>query len=193
MSGASRRERARRRAGRRGYTLMESVAAIGVLAVGATGVVAMQKAALIGNTNARNLSTANAIAATWAERLRADGMLWNDANGVPDLTDTRWLQAVNTAPGVWLIPTEFPGVASPDADVLGADLFTNEAAPAFCTHLRLTQMYPTMIRAEIRVFWEKAGMPLPVNCAVGIDTVTSSNGRYGYVYLTTGILQTSAM
>jgi prepilin-type N-terminal cleavage/methylation domain-containing protein len=179
----------------RGYTLAEVVLAIAVLSVGAVGVVGMQKSVLIGNTQARNLSVANSIAQTWAERLRSDAMAWNAPNQVDDLGETRWLQAVNTAPGLWVVPTEFPGVGSPDADVLGADKFAADAAQpsAFCTHFRLTRLYPTLIRAEIRVFWERSGRPLPNDCAnLDVVAVGADPGRFGFVYLTTGLAQNTA-
>lgn len=183
----------RRRA--RGYTLVESMAAVAVVAVGATGVVAMQKSVLIGNRNGKNLAVANAIAQTWAERLRVDAMAWNDPNGVADLAETRWL---NGGFGQWFIPNEIVGIASPDADLMGADIFPGDTGPgpnnapvsAFCTHVRLQRLYPQLIRAEIRVFWERGGTPLPDNCQnLDMNAVGSDSGRYGFVYVTTGIIQ----
>ena len=40
----------------------------------------------------------------------------------------------------------------PTADVRGADTMNGES-PAFCTNIRLVQIQPNLIRADVRVFW----------------------------------------
>ena len=176
----------------RGYTIMEVMMSMSVLAIGAAGVITMQKATVYGNTHARNLATANAVAATWAERLRADGALWtNPADAPSTLANTRWLKEAEVTTGDWFSPTAIDDVGSPAADVLGADLYSpgdaDPEAQAFCTQMRLTQVYPTLIRAEIRVFWSRASVP--VTCDLQVDPA-SEVGKYGFVYVTTGIHQT---
>jgi prepilin-type N-terminal cleavage/methylation domain-containing protein len=174
----------------RGYTLAEVMMSLAILGIGATGVIALQKTTIIGNTGARNLSTANAIAITWAERLRADASQWTSAE-TPTLTSTRWLNARTVAPaaiGEFAAPAEIADYGSPAADVLGVDLYQNDPeAQGFCTEIRLRQMYPTLIRAEIRVYWDRGGNPVECNLA---DDPALDLGRYGFVYLTTGIHQT---
>src|SRR4030095_9410713 len=76
---------------RRGYTMMEAMMSLAILGLGATGIIALQKATLVGNSNARNLAAANAIAMGWQERLRTDAIQWNRPGGVSDLAETRWL------------------------------------------------------------------------------------------------------
>ncbi|WP_437679849.1 type IV pilus modification PilV family protein [Sorangium sp. So ce131] len=184
-----------RRPGSGGYTLIEVMAALGVLALGATGVVALQKATLISNTNARNIAVANNIAMTWAERLRADALQWNDPGGIPDLASTDWVVTASTQPfPVKVAPTEILGLGAPSADVIGADIFDGDtAAAAFCTHLRFRQftdagggpLWRSLIRVEIRVFWERSGGP--IDCGVAPATVDAQPDRYGAVYLTTSV------
>src|SRR4029079_13692579 len=92
---------------------------------------------------------------------------------------------------------------SPDADVVGGDIFPgNDAQPAFCTKVRLTKLLffpnPTLndpntsrtIRAEIRVFWERSG--IPVTCWALPDPETGSSNRLGFISLTTAIVQNTA-
>jgi prepilin-type N-terminal cleavage/methylation domain-containing protein len=177
-----------------GYTVVEVMMALAVLAIGSTGVIAMQQTALLGNTNARNLATATAVATTWAERLRTDGMQWTNTNGISNLGATRWLSAASAAPalGPWFAPNEVLGFGSPRADILGADLFVGDpAAQAFCTELRLTS-FPVaagtnahLIRAEIRVFWSRDSEPV----VCGTPNVETLYGRYGFVYVTTAVHQ----
>ncbi|MDC0683567.1 type IV pilus modification PilV family protein [Sorangium atrum] len=191
-----------RRAASRGYTLIEVMAALGVLAIGATGVLALQKATLISNTNARNLAIANSIAMTWAERLRVDALQWNDPMRVPDIdSDTDWLTLSTTSPfPARLPPTEITALGAPDADVLGADIYPGDtSASAFCTHVRFrqftdpasgTRIWESLIRAEIRVIWERNGDP--INCGIAPLTVDTNPGRFGAVYLTTGVLRNTS-
>jgi type IV pilus assembly protein PilV len=168
---------------------MEVMAALAVLAVGATGVVGLQKITIIGNRNARTLSTANALATTWIERLRSDGARWNVTNGV---TNTTWL---NHANGGWFVPTEGEGtlLGSHQADVLGADIFPNTgdtSAIAFCTHVRLEWMGPaataSLMRAEVRVFWSRNGNPVSdTDC--DNPALAFPDPRFGYAVFSTGI------
>ncbi|WP_437800882.1 type IV pilus modification PilV family protein [Sorangium sp. So ce693] len=193
-----------RRAASRGYTLIEVMAALGVLAIGATGVLALQKATLISNTNARNLAIANSIAMTWAERLRVDALQWNEPLTDPDTdlgTDTNWLALSTTAPFTKVTPTEITALGSPSADVLGADIYPGDtSASAFCTHVRFRQftdavsgapIWDSLIRAEIRVVWERNGNPINCTIITPFD-VDTAPGRFGAVYLTTGVLRNTS-
>jgi type IV pilus assembly protein PilV len=173
--------------------MVEAMTALAVLSIGATGIVGIQRATLAGNTNARNLATANQIATTWIERLRADALQWNAANGVDDLADTNWLKKAPANPGGWLVPATVNGIGSPAADIVGSDIFKGEAiTQAFCTHLRLTTVYPTLIRAEVRVFWSRHGNPVKCDEAPS-DTDAMFGNKYGFVVVTTAINQNTAV
>ncbi|WP_433935085.1 prepilin-type N-terminal cleavage/methylation domain-containing protein [Sorangium cellulosum] len=186
-----------RRPSSRGYTLIEVMAALGVLSIGATGVLALQKATLISNTNARNIAIANNIATTWAERLRVDALQWNDPGGVPDRdSDTDWLSLMTTAPFPAKVgPTLIPALGAPNADVFGTDIYAGDPSqPAFCTHVRFSQFtdattgarrWGTLIRAEIRVIWERNGNP--IDCTVAPVVVDAEPERFGAVYVTTAV------
>jgi len=192
----------------RGYTVAEVMISLALLGVGAGGVIATQKVTQIGNNNARNIATANAIAQTWAERLRAEALSWNAPNGVDDLTtETNWLKHADPTAPAWFNPDEVPlnGTApagSPVADILGRDRFTGDTTPAaFCTKIRLQRLLifpdntiqnPTttkIIRAEIRVYWDRAGAP--VNCSPIPEPGAPGTTHLGFVTLTTAISQNS--
>jgi len=187
-------ERARKK---RGYTVMEVMMSLAILGLGASGVIAMQRATIVANNNGRNLATATAVAAGWVERLRSEALRWNDPAKVPDLSsDTQWLKNADYNPN-WFTPIEvLPGnsmpAGSPDADVVGNEIYPGDtSAAAFCTQLRLTKFYafPKLIRAEIRVFWDRSNRP--VDCSV-MPELDPNPGRYGMALLTTAIQQNTA-
>jgi type IV pilus assembly protein PilV len=192
--------------------MVEVMVALAILAVGATGIIAIQKATLINNTQARNLSIANAIARTWAERLRVDALQWNKGgkpDEVPDINDTDWLRTLgNPAYPDRVIPAAIADLGAPATDILGTDVYNldpsdpNYEEPAFCTHLRFRQfpdpsdptgvLWTGLIRVEIRVFWERSGNPVN-NCdTLAWDAVDQQPDRYGAVYLTTSVLQNTS-
>jgi Tfp pilus assembly protein PilV len=70
------RTQARRAHQEGGYTVIELVMAMGVFAIGITGISAMQAATSASNRHAKNLAIANAIAKTWHEELAVDATQW---------------------------------------------------------------------------------------------------------------------
>ena len=197
-----------------GYTVVEVMMAMAVLSIGATGVIAMQKTALLGNLRARNLATASAIASAWIERLRIDGIRWTiDDAGINTIGNTAYLSIVqddfpqvNNPEGQWFVPAANPDAAlagvQPTEDVRGMD--TGVATEqGFCTNLRITQVLPNMIRAEVRVFWLRnqgggsqqtgtlGGQPLCSNDQGYLNQLSSAAAqeRYHFVYLSSTILR----
>lgn len=173
----------------RGYTMIEVMMALGLLAVGATGIVAMEKAAVVGNAAARSVATATALGERWIERLRADAMVWNSTAPLSDLDDTRWLKTVTLTPGIWTQPVEVPGEAAPYADPLGADLIlaADPSPVAYCTHVMYRQITPKMINATVRVTWRRDYSPIDCDDP-GLYDLATDAGRYGAVYLTNGFM-----
>jgi type IV pilus assembly protein PilV len=170
--------------------MVEVMAALAILTVGASGVIAMQKGTQLANQGARNLATANAVAQSWVERLRTDAVMWNNPGGAPDITDTTWLKQVTNG-AAFFTPAVAIGTASNAADIHGADIFPGDPElPAFCTHIALTQLYPGTIVATVRTVWIRSGRA--VDCTLPPTTVdtdpTSAHPLgYGAVYLTTAI------
>jgi prepilin-type N-terminal cleavage/methylation domain-containing protein len=200
--------RAARRAGprTRGYTVIEVMIALTLLAIGTTGVIAMQKVTTIANRDAKNLVVATQVARGWLERLRADAVQWNHPsplNSTSDLAQTKWL---NNVDGKWFRPTD-DALGSPSADVLGNDVRdTNLADAMYCTNVRLTWLYNPpasaaeayLIRAEVRVYWVRDGAGGTVTklniCdpATDLALVSPAVERYHFVYVTSAIAQNQA-
>lgn len=134
-----------------GYTLIEVMMSLAVLTVGASAIMGFQIAVLRGNAEARQVTTATAIASQWMERLKIDALTWGPAT----LSATTYLRN-HTADGDWAAPT----VASGDTlgaayDYMGSPT-TTDANMAFCVLTRLRTMYSgAAVRAEVRVWWAR--------------------------------------
>jgi prepilin-type N-terminal cleavage/methylation domain-containing protein len=196
--------------GERGYTVVELLMSLVVLAIGTSGVIAMQKITLRSNSHAKNLAVATSIASAWADALAADASQWNSSL---DLGDTLWLQLANTSELVWVRPPyDVQRDFGPGFGPLGDPIRPGGPLPAYCADLRFTWLAGNplgtnprdngLIRAEIRVFWKRDSavtmQPLPADiCDVGtnppanLDTEDIADG-YHFVYLTTAIAQTGS-
>jgi type IV pilus assembly protein PilV len=198
------------RAALRAYTVVELLMALSVLAIGVTGVIAMQRVTVATSRHAKNLAIATRVAEAWADQLTADGALWfTDQAGANTRPTTQWLSLADPTQTVeWFIPayspqrafgTAFSGLGNP------VDASLNPGVPAFCAHLRFAFLHsetlPTagngVIRAQIRVFWlrEDATAPLAVSnmknlCTVDDATFATNVSAFHVVYLTTAIRQT---
>lgn len=68
----------------RGFTLVEVMVAVGLIAVGAMGVLGLLRQSARANRHARQLDVATQIAENWLERLKIDALEWAlPANGNP--------------------------------------------------------------------------------------------------------------
>lgn len=162
---------------RAGYTLIEVMTAVVVMTIGATGIVAMQGAAVRANQDANELSNAVNFASTWVERIKRDARRWN-ANGGTDLAaaNNAWLNRAVTNNGQWFVPATV-APEQPAADINGYDtasefLTVNNGDPLayFCANVRLTVVQAfnpltntfdpindtNAIRADVRVWWFRA-------------------------------------
>jgi prepilin-type N-terminal cleavage/methylation domain-containing protein len=151
----------------RGYTAIEVLMAMTVMAIGGAAVITMQKTSVTANLDARRADVANAIARTWVERLQRDAMSWTlpgpGGNGT-NITNTLIIN--NNVTGAWFLPDgalgkTVPETMSPGFDILGRDLPQAQLASAdFCVNVRLTWLTATalppfgdLIRADVRVLW----------------------------------------
>jgi len=191
---------------RAGYTVIELMMAISLFAVGVSAIIALQKVTVTSNQHAKNLAIATRITQSWQEMLAADAVMWNHPsanNTVSDLAaDTTWLKQVDTATGwfqpAWNANLEF----GPAFDALGNPVLlpTDAARANFCTHIRLTRLYPDntpvlgngLIRAEVRVFWRRPGVSNPdAFCGAQIlpATIGEQVQQYYFVYKTAAVRQ----
>jgi len=193
------------RARARGYTAVELLMSIAVLAVGISGIIAMQKITVATNQQSKNLNVANQIAQAWQAQLALDAVLWNYPTtlvATSDLGETEWLKFVGSG---WIRPPLPTNTArrqfGPAFDALGNPIVSaSDLAQAhFCTHVRLSWLRHEsdgndLIRTEVRVFWLRDGMGGPVNPGLLCDDVPAENignagDRYHFVYLASAVKQ----
>ncbi|HEX3595769.1 MAG TPA: prepilin-type N-terminal cleavage/methylation domain-containing protein [Polyangiaceae bacterium] len=199
--------RVRQRA-KRGYTIVELVMSLAVLAIGASGVIAMQKVALSSNRHAKDLAVAARVGEAWADQLAMDGSTWTLTQaGASTLASTTWLSLADPSQTVnWFVPA-YSALRNfgPGFDVLGAPLDPSTSASLirYCTHLRFAFLHNAtggsgVVRAQIRVFWPAdnvAGMPAAARanlCAIDDAAFTANVGAFNVIYLTTSIAQAPA-
>ena len=188
-----RASRARRDA--RGYTAVEVLIAMTMFAIGAAGVIGMQRVAIQGSLDARRFDLANSIAHEWVHRLERDTMRWTVLGSPPAPPITaQWINPTaltSCSAATWCKPT-IPASpthigSSPAFDTLGRELppATPTIHHVFCVQYRLRQLAPTpiapsstIIRAEVRVFWARSELQPIDNCdtpPVNPDGVTAIN------------------
>jgi type IV pilus assembly protein PilV len=165
MSTKRRVRVASRRRSRAGFNLVEVMMAVAILAVGATGILGLQTAAIRGNQEANEFATATRTVELWIDRYRLDALAWRQGGpgvlpGPAILANTELLQAVTVTPG-WQVPTT-TSLTFPAASQLSFNGNPNPApgapVPVFCTQSRLRWVYDgTAIRVDVRTFWRRRG------------------------------------
>jgi prepilin-type N-terminal cleavage/methylation domain-containing protein len=192
------------RPNKRGYTAVEVMMALTLLLIGSVGVMAMQRAAVQGNADAREMDVATSIARSWIERLERDATLWTPSI-VPTVPPTNLTSAllVNENPtGIWYVPQArlAPAGAQNDVESAGEDILAQDMASLtqaglrYCVNLRVTPLTldQTLMRVEVRVFWPRnlTQSPDPNYCnsapAAALDTATQ---QYHFVYAATALRQ----
>jgi prepilin-type N-terminal cleavage/methylation domain-containing protein len=188
----------------RGYTAVEVLMAMTVMAIGAAAVMSMQKTTVLGNFEARETDIANSIARLWVERLRRDSMQWTSPGPITGTTSNVATALVVNA-GLtnlnnWFLPNQYITATanivqplSPGFDILGRDLTQADLGKAlFCVQVRLSALAPgaspDLLRADIRVLW-----PRGINnsagggaCAVATNNYVDAT-LYHSLYVTTGL------
>ncbi len=195
----------------RGYTVVELMMAMAVMAVSVTGVMAMQKVTAVANANARDVAVATRIAQAWMEQLHADARLWNtpsENDATSDISQTVWLDLDWTNSNDFMLPTwDAQRRFGPAFDALGRPVDpsgVNANDTVFCTHLRLRRLTPVsstrgLIRATVRVYWPRGEVPTDF-CSSGENTSATSGvgdpnrgDEFHYIYQTTIIRQHTAV
>ena len=151
-----------------GYTLVEVMLAVGILAVGATGILGLQGAAIRGNQEANEYATATRTVEMWLDRYRMDSLAWRTGGsgtlpsaalfsateymrGMPAAGASGWVAPPAATAGSFAAATQlsFHGNPSPPA---GAP------TPVFCTQANLAWVYDgTAVRVDVRTFWRRRG------------------------------------
>jgi len=175
---------------RSGYTLIEVMLGIAIMAFGAVGLMALQQATLKGNRGAREITTATQATRTWLDRVRRDSLGWN-ARGLAGTAGTDYLSnvpAVPTAAGAWFTPqppaASMPSASGGDGESFAFDYFGRDVQAAnayFCTHIRMRWAIQNQaIRVDARTWWHRSGQnftdrTLFTGCAVGAEAGVTAN------------------
>ncbi|MBS2011844.1 MAG: prepilin-type N-terminal cleavage/methylation domain-containing protein [Deltaproteobacteria bacterium] len=195
----------------RGYTAVEVLSAMTLFAIGAAGVIGMQRVTIQGGTDARQFDMAVNIAHEWTNRLQRDSSYWTRPNAFDPQTtnlgtDTRWIKDVATCNVNFCTPP----AAAPEAglsgsfDIFGRDLPAASPDATYCAQYRLEwlidpgpppNMNPqALMRAEVRVFFSRTDR-MPAGDCAGAAAIADSalaNERLHFVYATTTIRQWQA-
>lgn len=198
-----------------GFTLIEVMMALTVLFIGVMGVVAIERSTIASNVDARQVTTASNVARTWLERLQSDSVQWNHPSTyqpTSDIDQTVFLKSYNTG---WFLPV--PTAATPSwaaaFDINGNDVTTSTQDIVYCANIRLTPVYfdplcqvgaacpattPSLLRAEVRVYWSKNRMPLAacggaVAAGAGSDPIGGNDVDYHWVYIVGAVGKTQAI
>jgi type II secretory pathway pseudopilin PulG len=146
MSATLRSSRASR-ANAGGYTSVEVLIAMTLLAIGAAGVIGMQRVTIQGGEDARRFDMATNIANEWVSRLQKDASFWRTQ---PDLSQldtmgfgtTTWLKYIDSCNNKFCtppMPAGAPEGLSPvpaDLDRLAGPFAVQPAAQAERAHAR---------------------------------------------------------
>lgn len=158
----------------RGYTLVEVMMAMGILAMGGVGIMGLHQASTKANLEARQMSTANNILRTWMERLKRDSLLWTqggDSAATADLTPTAYLSELGNG---WVVPDPADAAESHAFDHFGRDTAVG-ANMRFCTNVQVVWVVPGLaVRTDVRVWWVRRGVDASdyADCLAGTDPNT---------------------
>jgi type IV pilus assembly protein PilV len=164
----------------RGFTIVELMMSLAVLAVGISGIIAMQKLTATTNMHSKSVAIATQVARTWQNHLLLDGTLWRRTTSI---NSTTWLKAA--APNAPFFRPAFDvnqriGGAF---DALGNPITDDELARAqFCVHIQVVPIINLLdasnatVRATVRVLWPRAQGSIPTSyCPVGGEPETVGN------------------
>jgi type IV pilus assembly protein PilV len=189
------------RALRLGYTAAEVMMAITLFAIGGSGVIAMERAAIQGNVDARRMDQANAIANEWADRLSRETSLWGSQPPRLPVASMPMLSAgyVQAYPG-WTnppIPSSPTVGLSPAFDINGEEIVSGGTGPQpvqtiFCVQYQLQQLQsdptrggaPVLYRATVAVWWRRDLSPISVAPLCGNAGFAPTQATHKAVYVT---------
>ncbi len=182
-----------RKRNQRGYTAVEILMAMSLFAIGAAGVISMQRAAVSSNADVRKIDIASTAARQWMDRLHRDATKWTLPNAANpsgnNLSNAAWLNHVD---GKWRRPDDYAGVANPEGvspafDIVGRDLLLSQMNQAqFCVHVKLNWLEVNrMLRAEVRVYWPRDEVRSAAGdfCNTDPETVTQTPQNFHFVYV----------
>lgn len=188
----------------RGYTAVEVLSAMTLFAIGAAGVISMQKVTVQGSEDARRYDIGGNIANEWVARLQQDASFWTQPNsdfpGLMNISVTQWLSKIGTCFPNWChppAPPVIPAGRSGSFDSFGRDVAITDPESTYCAQYRLEWISNPgtppnlattgLMRAEVRVFWNRLERGPTGSCAAATPDAADAAQRYHFVYATTAI------
>lgn len=182
----------------RGYTVVEVLSAMTLFAIGAAGVISMQRVTIQGGDDARRMDVAVGIANEWSGRFQRDAAFWQ--NETSRTNDTLFISSITAAgdPTAWIDPSQSGGYLGRSGafDLYGRERPTGSGDHIFCAQYQLSWLQKPqagrngeMMLVGIRVFWARLDNAPILNCsarALSPDDSTAPN-YYHFVYLTTAV------
>ncbi len=200
MSNCSFSSRALRSARRAGFTMIEVMMGLAILAVGAAAVIALLKFTLLGTLDGRHVANASLVTSSYIERMRTASIAWNDVNNI-DVADMDGIAPDSPVPGFGTAAAAAmatPGVPGPwiyfggtadnaRATLDGLPAAAGGANAAYCTHIRITWTSRPMpnnavtpplpagdiFRVELRTLWARSGRSIGPDCDAAPATFTT--------------------
>lgn len=196
LSALPRRRRAR------GYTAVEVLMSMTLFAIGAAGVIGMQRATIQGSEDARRYDMAVNIANTWASRLQRDAAFWNQSyatNKVAVLAATRYVTLIGSSDckAKWCNPTGALTDETSYYDLIGRERAKDSKDHAFCVQVK-TDWVATpatadgfatpgaFARSQIRVVFQRLDRGLIGDCTTLGDGDLAPE-TYQFVHVTTAL------
>lgn len=162
------RQRCRRpEQGAAGFTILEVLIAVLVLAIGFIGILGMQSVAIQTSRASSDLRVATEIAETTMERIQRDAQMWGQTGSPGDWGPGRWLNSALGSAGTdtWAWPPRPEGTASREPAFNGLGLAERDSAASpdytnrnnrFCVDYRTDWLRgATFARITVRVRWAR--------------------------------------
>jgi prepilin-type N-terminal cleavage/methylation domain-containing protein len=201
-----------KRALRRGYTMVEVMMGLAILAVGAAGIVSLQRFAVMGTMTSRHVTSATNVASSTIELMALEAGRWTNNGSSITPANMPWLGTALGAPNTWVGADTLRAFRMDGSPFPSAAALLNGDQVAYCAHVRAVYLgnaaaagaldSADAARVEVRVFYSKTGRSVAPECrdwsglmvtnlfnntnqtALGISR---SRSEYGVVYLTTVI------
>lgn len=149
-----------------GFTILEVLVAVLVMAVGIVGILGMQTVAVQSNRVSYDARMATELAETNLERLKRDALEWTTPGLYPTNSALAWGM---TSPGVWRLPpvSDTPTTDTPTWNDMGIANYLDERIQTgqerfaqrntrYCVQYRMDWVRnPSLVRAYVRVLWPR--------------------------------------
>jgi prepilin-type N-terminal cleavage/methylation domain-containing protein len=164
----------------RGFTIVELMMSLAVLAVGISGIIAMQKLTATTNMHSKSVAIATQVARAWQNHLLLDGTLWRRTTSI---NSTAWLKTAAANAPFFRPAFDINHRIGGAFDALGNPITDDELTRTqFCVHLQVVPIINLLdvsnatVRVTVRVLWPRAqGSPPASYCPVGDKTETIGN------------------